>query len=98
MSLPSLWADHDWVEMTAKVLTRRAQGARRAPPAEERGRLARQRRAMALAPFTSVPVEHRANTRIYRGQTWGGAVSRPGKTWSRPSLDRLDEDFDEDFG
>lgn len=87
MSLPSLWADHDRVEMTAKVLT-----------AKKRGRLARRRRAMALAPFTSVPVEHRANTRIYGGQIWGGAVSRPGKTWSRPSLDRLDEDFDEDFG
>lgn len=32
-----------------------------------------ERRRLALAPFKSIPVEHRLETRIYRGCSWSGS-------------------------
>jgi len=32
-----------------------------------------ERRQLALAPFSSIPVEHRLTTRVYRGMAWTGS-------------------------
>ena len=53
---------------------------------------------LANAPFESIPYEHRIESRIYGGKSWGGQVTKSGQDgelfiahsiW-RPTLDALD--------